>query len=336
VAIKSFLSQYAQLAVSRLIAGLCRLYVTVLPRRAWYRASLLASRAITFVAGRYMPNRWNIGRSSQTARLLHRFLDRLYSPKGFPIPVAVESENILLKYHSGSTGFLCCTAHLPFVNLVGRLLQDTFQGTRSIKIVSIFPNERNAVPVWNGQEMEALFPDGNVMLQIRRALRQNACVIVLLDKEQGQPVSPNLFHLASRINVPSFLYLPQLLPDGRLESRFLEFPHTVCAGDEQIAENVTFLEDHIDRILGGNRREADHSKLLYPSTQENLRWVSELPRRSSASLAADRQEIQAKLDANQYEHRNRYIYVERIRIINLELAARSRTEAVSAIAEVAS
>lgn len=324
-----FLSRNAQLAVSALIAQLCKLYSFALPRRYWYRASLLAARGISATFGQFVSNKYNIGRSSQTARLLHRFLDRMASEQSMPIPIVLEGEALLQQFHADPRGFLCCTAHLPFANLLGHHLHDVFRESRPVKIVSAFPNEQNLVMGWNGNPVEAIFLDGNVMLHIRRALRQGACVIVLLDKEQGQPVSPNLFRFAARCGFKSLAYLPRLLPDGRIQSSFLALPHELCANENEIAADVRFFEDHIDSILGGGRHAAQAQPLRYPAALENQHWVEMLPRYSNQKLLAQRQQILQNLDQGTYRQRDRFYWAERVRIIDLELDARATQQLVS-------
>lgn len=329
MSVRSLISRNAQLTVSGLIAGLCSLYSVAFPPRYRYPASLLASQAIAATFGKFVSNKWNIGRSSQTARLLHRFLDRMASKKHLPIPVALEGEDLVRQLHAEPGGFLCCTAHMPFANLLGHHLYDVFKGTRPLTIVSSFPTEQNTVECWNDQPIPAIYLDGNVLLHIRRALREGACVIVLLDKEQGQPVSPNLFRFAARCNVKSLGYLPKLLPDGRIESRFFELPHEICANDDDIAANVRFFEDEIDSILGGGRHVAQPVTLRYPSALENHHWVDSLPSFSSEKLLTQREQIHLKLKEGYYRQRDRFFYAERVRIIDLELKARSGQELVA-------
>jgi hypothetical protein len=326
---RSVISRNAQLTVSGLISALCSLYAVALPPRYRYAASLLASRGISATFGRYVSNKWNIGRSSQTARLLHRFLDRMASRKFVPMPIVLEGENILQRFCDEPGGFLCCTAHLPFANLLGHHLHAAIKGTRPICIVSSFPNAQNAVDAWNGEPVEAIFLDGNVLLHIRRALRKGACVVVLLDKEQGQPVSPNLFHFAARCNVKSLGYLPALLEDGRIKSRFVALPHEICEGEQDVAANVRFFEDEIDTILGGGRHVAQPITLRYPSALENHQWVDSLPTFSSEKLLTQREQILVKLKEGSYRQQDRFFYGERVRIIDLELKARAVEQLVA-------
>lgn len=230
----------------------CWVIATCLPASRRYRAALVLARFLARTAGRFAPAGYNTTEASLVPRLLHRFLDMLALYGFFPIPVQVVGAEHLHAYAAQPEGFVCCTAHIPFVKLFLPLARQAIGDQRACRIVAREPVGDNLVMAWNDAPWKAIRTDHAVLLHTRSLLRQNGCLLLAVDKEQGEFISSNIFRFVGKMNSRVLMWFTQLQPDGTILLRILIPPGPGCRNEEEIRANLDLVAENVRLILQGD------------------------------------------------------------------------------------
>ena len=230
------------------------LIAACLPADRWYGAALYLSRLLAWCAGWLAPRAANVTQASHVPRLLHRFLDLLstHNPY-FAIPVVIEGEQFLRDYAAQPGGFVCCSAHIPFVKLFLPLVRQVVGDDRQLRVIAREPVGDNEVSAWNDEHWKAIRTDHAVLLHTRSLLRQNGCLMLAVDKEQGEFISSNIFRFVGKMNSRILMWFTQLQPDGKILLRIMLPPGPRCLNEEEIRANLDFVASNVKRILQGNK-----------------------------------------------------------------------------------
>ena len=230
------------------------LIAVLLPASRWYGAALFLSRLLARGAGWFAPKTSSASQVSLVPRLLHRFLDLLstHNPY-FAIPVVVEGEQYLRDYAAQPGGFVCCSAHIPFVKLFLPLVRQVVGEDRELRVIAREPVGNNEVSAWNDEHWKAIRTDHAVLLHTRSLLRQNGCLMLAVDKEQGEFISSNIFRFVGKMNSRILMWFTQLQPDGKILLRIMLPPGPHCRDEEEIRANLDFVAGNVKRILQGDK-----------------------------------------------------------------------------------
>ena len=234
----------------------CWVIAICLPASRWYRAALALARFLARIAGRFAPAGHNVTDASLVPRLLHRFLDLLALRGSFPIPVSVEGEEHLRAYAAKPPGFVCCSAHIPFVKLFLPIARKAIGDERERRIIAREPVGDNLVMAWNDEPWKAIRTDHAVLLHTRSLLRQNGCLLLAVDKEQGEFISSNIFRFVGKMNSRVLMWFTQLQPDGTILLRILVPPGPGCRNEEEIRANLDLVAENVRLILQGDNMTA--------------------------------------------------------------------------------
>jgi hypothetical protein len=254
MAVKRKLSAARQRLTWELIIFTCWLIAKTLPASRWYGVSLALSRFLARSAGWLAPTTNTASQNSLVARLLHRFLDLLagHNPY-FAIPLVVEGEEILREYAAQPGGFVCCSAHIPFVKMLLPVLRRVVGTEREMRIIAREPVGDDEVSAWNDEHWKAIRTDHAVLLHTRSLLRNNGCLLLAVDKEQGEFISSNIFRFVGKMHSRILMSFTQLLPDGRILLRIMLPPGPLCRSEEEIRANLDFVAENVRRILHGDK-----------------------------------------------------------------------------------
>ncbi len=318
---RQWLTNSAFVAASWLIAHL-------LPRRYWYRAALALARFLTRAAGRFAPKGQNVNAASLTPRLLHRFLDLLSVHDAFfPIPLRVEGKQILDEYAAEPGGFVCCSAHIPFVKLFLPLARKAIGEDRPGRVIAREPVGNNEVSAWGDKHWQAIRTDHAALLHTRSLLRRNGCLLLAVDKEQGEYISSNIFRFAGKMKSRILMWFTQLQPDGTILLRIVLPPGPRCLNEEEIRANLDFVAENVRRILRGDAiqsGEGKHARLNRSTEGQRSREMNRIQLYSNAQLETRMRRLQAVLlDSNGTGTPQRKLLEERLSLMQLELETRA-------------
>ena len=326
MALKQKLGDARQWLTSQLFVGTAWALATVFPRRRWYAAALHLTRFLVRSLGRFAPSSLNATQASLEARLLHRFLDLLALHHSFfPIPVKIEGEDILRAYATQPGGFVCCSAHIPFVKLFLPLARKVLGDDRELRVIAREPVGNEEVAAWNDEHWKAIRTDHAVLLHTRSLLRQNGCLLVAVDKEQGEFISANIFRFVGKMHSRMLMWFTQLQPDGQILLRILLPPGPHCRSEEEIRANLDFVSENVRRILQGDAiAPAQRSRQTRSVNDENA-WSRELHRiqlYSTEQLEARMRRLQTLLDGQAASVAQRELLESRLALMRAELQAR--------------
>ncbi len=328
VVLKRKLNQTRQRLTNALFLGVCAVIARWLPPSRWYRTALWLSRFLARSAGRFAPKSNNVNQASLVPRLLHRFLDLLSVHNAFfPIPVRVEGEEILRAYAAQPGGFVCCSAHIPFVKLFLPIARRVL-GDRPARVIAREPVGDNEVSAWGDEHWKAIRTDHAVLLHTRTLLRQNGCLTIAVDKEQGEFISANIFRFAGKMNSRILMWFTQLQPDGTILLRILLPPGPLCKSEEEIHANLDFVAENVSRILQGNQIvPAVRPSAAPQDSWEELRSreLNRIQLYTTAQLEERLRRLQAVLSQSNGAVSRRAFLEKRLALLRLELETRTGT-----------
>ncbi len=326
MALKRKLSEARQWATYAVMAGSCFLIAHLLPKRHWYGAALAISRFVARTAGRFAPKSSSASKAVLTSKILHRFLEMLFSRTSyFPIPVRVEGEEILREYAALPGSFVCCTAHIPLVKLFLPVARRAIGETRPARIIAREPVRNNEVSSWNDAHWKAIRTDHAVLLHSRSLLRQNGCLMLVIDKEQGEFISSNIFRFVGKMNSRILTLYTQLQEDGIILVRILLPPAPFCKNEAEIRANLDFVAENVRRIMLGESL-VPASPMRFTPEDTRAGWRSRELNRiqlySNAQLDSRIRRLQAMLSQAENHLTQRDMLEERLALMRVELETR--------------
>ena len=218
------------------------------PPERWYPIALALARFSNRAARRLKPTFFD---PSLVPRMLHRLLDLIAGDKRhFPIPIEVEGEELLHEYAALPGGFICCTAHIPFIKLFIPLARRVAAG-REIKVAVRWPLEGGNIDVWNDAPLPAIKTDNSILLHTRSLLRRNGCLLLVVDREQGEVISSNIFRFVHKMRSRILMTFPTLREDGTIVIRIVRAPGPECLNEEEIRANLDFVAANVRAIFTG-------------------------------------------------------------------------------------
>ena len=285
------------------------------------------ARALAGGVGWLAPTANNATDASLAPRLLHRFLDILANhSRDFSIPVVVEGGEFLQEYAAQPGGFVICSAHIPFVKLIFPLVRSAVGNQREIRVIAREPEGDNEVTAWNDNNLKAIRTDHAVLLHTRSLLRKNGCLMLAVDKEQGEFISSNIFRFVGKMNSRILMFFTQLQPDGRILIRIMLPPGPRCRSEEEIRANLDFVAENVRRILqGDNIQTANRMReTLKDSFQgERSREIHRIQLYSNMQLEARMKRLEALLRESTQELNQRELLQERLELMRTELETRA-------------
>ncbi len=299
----------------------------LLPASRWYRTALGLSRFLARAAGWLAPRAVNATSASLVPRLLHRFLDLLaFHDPFFPMPVDIEGEEHLRNYVAQPGGFVCCSAHIPFVKLFLPLVRKVVGDQRELRVIARDPVGDNQVSAWNDEHWKAICTDHAVLLHTRSLLRQNGCLLLAVDKEQGEFISSNIFRFVGKMQSRILMWFTQLQPDGRILLRIMLPPGPHCRSEAEIRANLDFVAGNVQRILQGDKI-ASASRVRNPQQEtgeaDRSREIHRIQLYSNLQLEARLKRLQALLTDQTHPSIQRDLLQQRLARVRTELDMRT-------------
>ncbi len=327
MALKRKLSAARQRLTSDLFLGTCWMIAHCLPSRYWYPTVLAISRFLARSARRFAPAANNASEVSLVPRLLHRFLDLLakHNPY-FHIPVVIEGEEFLRTYAAQPGGFVCCSAHIPFVKLFLPLIRKVVGEEREMRVIAREPVGDNEVSAWNDASWKAIRTDHAVLLHTRSLLRQNGCLLLAVDKEQGEFISSNIFRFVGKMQSRILMWFTQLQPNGDILLRIMLPPGPQCRNEEEIRANLDFVSENVRRILVGDSMEAAKNARIpaaYSLDSERSREIHRIQLYSNLQLEARMKRLQSLLSERAENIAQRDLLEERLALMQMEFETRT-------------
>ena len=308
------------------IVAYCWAMSRIFPSRFWYGIAL-RSADLVVRAGRLVPGRASDSmEASHLARMLHRFLDIFATLGNFPIPLVIEGEEILRSYAENPAGFICCSAHLPFVKTFFPLARKAVGNSRERWVISRTPELNNVVEIWNDEPWKAIFADNAVLLKVRATLRRNACLVAIIDKDQGDVVSANIFRFAGKVNCRVLTWFTELQENGTILVRIAEPPSPQCKTEEEIAANLSYVERNVERILRGRAGETRRTAAERAIEAESLRDQHRVQLYSTKQLKHRIERLETLLSTQSIPAERDPSFEQRLALLKSELKHRAYAE----------
>lgn len=296
-----------------------------LPADRWYSAALQSSKLLTRSFSAFAPNTRSVPTASLVPRMLHRHLD-IMATRGryFHIPTVVEGLEYLVEYAAQPEGFVCCSAHIPFIKLAFPLIREHVGPNRPMRIVSRDPSGQ--VTGWNDASLDIIRADQAVLLHTRSFLRRNGCLLLAVDKDQGDFISANIFRFVGKLHSRVLMFFTQLQPDGRILLRIMVPPGPRCESEQAVRANLDLVSENIGRILRGDQITEGPElppRSLHNTEPEGSREIHRIQLYSSTQLEARIRRIQSMLEERSNSGEDDETLRERLALMLSELEMRT-------------
>lgn len=324
---KRSLQHYRVLATGAVLTWAAQSVTVLRPRERWYRDIFLLARWLAKGMRRIRPG---VLDPSLEARLMHRFLDVIAKgDRRFPIPIRVVGLEILQATASGDGGFVCCSAHVPFVKLFIPIVQEQVRPGSEMMVTVKYPNADGMIDIWNSEPVQAIAAGSSVLLHTRSLLRRGGCLMLLADKEQGEYISSNIFRFVGKVGSRIVMGFPHLEQDGTILLDIVEAPAPHCRNEVEIRANLDFIAQTVRSILAGGAPPEKLRASVMPLAQVNVaergREVDRIQLYSRSQLEARTKRLVRLLRDTGTTMADRALYEKRLSIMQQELELRSKT-----------
>lgn len=221
-----------------------RLASAVIPSSLRFRFALAVSRWHGRIAGKLG------GNGALTEALMRdHWLRELTFHGAFPVPWRLHGRDVLDRYVVPGP-VLYYTMHLPMVEVPLRVVMEIgYPVPVPVADPGRIEGDRYVV-AGMAQRIPAIPANGHVLARMRTLLLQGTSVVCLADNEFGGELFTNPLRLTARLRVAVILVWAELAPDGVIDVTFEPAPHPFCETEEAIANNLAYLRQVNDRILG--------------------------------------------------------------------------------------
>ncbi|WP_461134993.1 hypothetical protein [Spirosoma lituiforme] len=197
-----------------------QLITTTLPPHKWYTAAYRTASLMAFIR---QPKKYHCKSTLAISRAIKlNTLLALLSRQGraFPIPIhCSKTLDLFTKPRPG--GLILCSTHMPLTKLALNYLVEL--GFTSPIALAADPGIINSIAIWGTtKKLPAIRTGPTVLLKAKNILQQGGTISVMIDNHIGGPYSPNVFHLAEKLN-SDIIFADVVLRDhGQIEVRFEE------------------------------------------------------------------------------------------------------------------
>ncbi|RRA47595.1 hypothetical protein [Acidipila sp. EB88] len=197
--------------------------------------------------------------------------------------------------------------------------------TRQLRVIAREPVGDNEVSLWNDENVKAIRTDHAVLLHTRSLLRQNGCLILAVDKEQGEFISSNIFRFVGKMHSRILMWFTQLQPDGSILLRILLPPGPLCRNENEIRANLDFVAENVRRILQGDQMEQPRARDVAPATMEGerSREIHRIQLYSNLQLEARIKRLETLLQDGNASVIQRDMLEERLGLMRAEMETRA-------------
>lgn len=181
--------------------------------------------------------------------MLDNWIRALTCSGAYPIPLRPGQIEVLREMASGR-GVLYCWTHLPLMEIPLRALSVLGQ---PVDLIVADPgriiNENEFVIPGLQARGRAIPADRNAFTRVRTALKEGKSVACLADSEMFGPSSSQILRVAGLASAFVVFTWAERHPDGTLEVTFMPAPNPLCKSDEEIQQNLEFLQTRNKKVL---------------------------------------------------------------------------------------
>lgn len=219
----------------------------LVPRRHWFQAAVLMSRAHGHLAGIFGRRR----RGLSEAYIRENTLIELSRRGPFPVPVRASGTELLEASAGERAGVVLCGTHVPWIMVVIRAA--ILSGHRPQLVVtdpnSILIKDNEFQPTGLDHGVPAGAPGPGGLLRIRTVLRNKGLVACTLDQHAGGEAYPDLLVLAGRLGARTVTFRAELARDGVVDIAFRNTLHPYGETLEAIHANLQAIRADERRVL---------------------------------------------------------------------------------------
>jgi hypothetical protein len=216
----------------------------IYPSDKWYKVVLYISNLSRFLTFQLLNKNKSIGmiRANHINGLLAVLT---WTGKSFPVPYRITGlENLQQK-----NGLILCTVHLPLVKVAVRgLIENNFKINAAIAENAI---KNNKMSVWGiADKIPVLLKNPFVLVKTRSILKNNGTVVMMIDDSRTGEFSPNIMRLCGKVGAKIVFFFAELTQDDNINCYFVNPPNENCENENSINENLDFLRQKKNEILG--------------------------------------------------------------------------------------
>jgi hypothetical protein len=219
------------------LARQVRFAAWILPKRYWYGFALFASR----MHGKLKAKTGGNGVLTE-ALMLDNWMRALTFSGAYPIPLQ-PGQIEFLKERTHGSGVLYCWTHLPLMEIPLSALYNLGQ---PVDLIVADPGriiDGNEFVIPGVQARGKVIPaDRYTLTRVRTALREGKSVACLADSELLGPSSSQILRVAGMSGAFVVFTWAERQPGGTLKVIFMPAPNPLCKTDEEIRQNLEFLQ----------------------------------------------------------------------------------------------
>jgi hypothetical protein len=216
----------------------------ILPKRYWYRFALFASR----VHGKVKVRTGGNGVLTE-ALMLDNWMRALTLSSAYPIPLRPDPIEVF-KQQTQGRGVLYCWTHLPLMEIPLSALYNLGQPVDLIVADPgrIIDGDEFVIPGVQARG-KAIPADRYTLTRVRTALKEGKSVACLADSELLGPSSSQILRVAGMSDAFVVFTWAERQPDGALNVIFMPAPNPFCNSDEEVHQNLEFLQTRNRKTL---------------------------------------------------------------------------------------
>jgi hypothetical protein len=228
-----------------------RLFRAVVPRRYWFPAVLMLSRAHGTLARLAGSPEY----ASRELSCVDGWLAELTQSGPFAVDYKVVGAEHLRRTPDDQAGILCCMVHLPLTPMTMRGCVDLGAAPEYLIAAPHNINQDGRwLPAGASEGLRAIAPGPFTLLEARKVLQQGGRLASMLDENVGTPLRPALMRLAGAVGARVVICLAEMDAQRNLVVTYWTPPHPIPDTEEKVAANMAAVDEERQRVMTSLRR----------------------------------------------------------------------------------
>lgn len=222
------------------------LFRAVVPRRYWFPAVLMLSRAHGALARLAGSREY----ASRELSCIDGWLGELTLSGPFAVDYKVVGAEQLRRAPDDQGGILCCMVHLPLTPMTMRACLDLGAAPEYIVAAPHNINQDGRwLPAGAGEGLKAIAPGPFTLLQARKVLQQGGRLASMLDEDVGTPLRPSLMRLAGSVGARVVFCCAEMDAERNLVVTYRNLLHPIPDTEEKVSANLAAVDEERQRVL---------------------------------------------------------------------------------------
>lgn len=206
----------------------------IFPKTIWYQMVDNFTSFSKYIA--FTKYQFTLPRQMRKARHMDTLLAFLSRKSDFPI------SSIFKPYQpKNCERTIICTIHIPLIKVA---IRDFIENNENIQAAIIGKKTKDGkMALWGAKtKLNTIVKSPYVLVKTKHILENNGNVLVMVDDLNTGEISPNIFHLAGKVNAQVIYIFSKLMNDGKVMGEICIPPYPKCLSKEEINSNISFLQ----------------------------------------------------------------------------------------------